>query len=211
MSGSRLSRRSRSSSRLSASTLFGLTEAPHGSAEDREPAVSGHARALPARHGSGHPRDLALHARQPGDLRDLRNRLRGHRLILDLPYPLATALIAGILDLVPNIGATLAGIIIGIVALSVSLEALIVFVIVILVYQQIENYILQPTIIGKAPPDEGFTVLASGSWCSARSSGDRGDHRACRSRPGSRSSSDEITAPRRARRCCGRRGAAPPF
>ena len=82
-------------------------------------------------------------------------------VILGLPYPLALAVIAGILDLVPNIGATLAGVIIGIVALSVSLEALIVFLIVIVVYQQIENYILQPTIIGKAAQVSGFTVLAS--------------------------------------------------
>ena len=44
--------------------------------------------------------------------------------ILGLPYPLALAVIAAILDLVPNIGATLASVIIGIVALSVSLERL---------------------------------------------------------------------------------------
>ena len=82
-------------------------------------------------------------------------------LILGLPYPLALAVIAGILDLIPNIGATTAGIIIGIVALSVSVQALIVFLIVIVVYQQIENYILQPTIIGKAAQVSGFTVLVS--------------------------------------------------
>jgi predicted PurR-regulated permease PerM len=81
--------------------------------------------------------------------------------ILGLPHPLALALIAGILDLIPNIGATIAGIIIGMVALSVSLEALIVFAIVMLVYQQVENYILQPTIIGRAAQVSGFTVLAS--------------------------------------------------
>jgi predicted PurR-regulated permease PerM len=82
-------------------------------------------------------------------------------VILGLPYPLALAVIAGILDLVPNIGATIAGVIIGIVALSVSVEALIVFLIVIVAYQQIENYILQPAIIGKAARISGFTVLAS--------------------------------------------------
>lgn len=82
-------------------------------------------------------------------------------VILGLPYPLALATIAGILDLIPNIGATAAGIIIAIVALSVSVQALIVFVIVIVVYQQIENYILQPTIIGKAAQVSGFTVLVS--------------------------------------------------
>jgi predicted PurR-regulated permease PerM len=82
-------------------------------------------------------------------------------VILGLPYPLALALIAGILDLIPTVGATIAGVIIGIVALSVGVDALIAFVIVMAVYQQIENYVLQPTIIGKAAQVSGFTVLAS--------------------------------------------------
>ena len=82
-------------------------------------------------------------------------------VVLGLPYPLALAVIAGILDLVPTVGATIAGVVISIVALSVSLEALIAFAIVIVVYQQIENYILQPTIIGKAAQVSAFTVLAS--------------------------------------------------
>ncbi|HSD25125.1 MAG TPA: AI-2E family transporter, partial [Solirubrobacterales bacterium] len=82
-------------------------------------------------------------------------------VILGLPHAFALAVIAGILDLIPNIGALLAGIIIGIVALSVSLGALIAFVIVIVVYQQIENYVLQPTIIGRAASVSGFTVIVS--------------------------------------------------
>jgi predicted PurR-regulated permease PerM len=82
-------------------------------------------------------------------------------VILDVPYPLALAVIAGILDLIPSIGATIAGIIVAIAALSVSPVAFVVFLIVMVVYQQIENYILQPTIIGKAARISGFTVLAS--------------------------------------------------
>jgi predicted PurR-regulated permease PerM len=82
-------------------------------------------------------------------------------VILGVPYPLALAVVAGILDLVPNVGATIAGVIVGIVALSVSLKTMIIFVIVVVVYQQIENYILQPTIIGKAAQLSGFTVLVS--------------------------------------------------
>jgi predicted PurR-regulated permease PerM len=82
-------------------------------------------------------------------------------VILDVPYPLALAVIAGILDLIPSIGATIAGIIVALAALSVSPTAFVVFLIVIIVYQQIENYILQPTIIGKAASVSGFTVLAS--------------------------------------------------
>jgi predicted PurR-regulated permease PerM len=82
-------------------------------------------------------------------------------VILDVPHPFALAVIAGVLDLIPNIGATIAGVIIGVVALSVSLEATIAFVIVIVIYQQLENYVLQPTIIGKATHVAGFAVLAS--------------------------------------------------
>jgi predicted PurR-regulated permease PerM len=82
-------------------------------------------------------------------------------LILDVPYPLALAVIAGILDLIPSVGATIAGIIVALAALSVSPTAFVVFLIVMVVYQQIENYILQPTIIGKAARVSGFTVLAS--------------------------------------------------
>jgi predicted PurR-regulated permease PerM len=82
-------------------------------------------------------------------------------LILDVPYPLALAVIAGILDLIPSIGATIAGIIVALAALSVSPTAFVVFLIVMVVYQQIENYILQPTIIGKAARISGFTVLVS--------------------------------------------------
>ena len=82
-------------------------------------------------------------------------------VILELPYPLALALIAGLLDLIPTVGATIAGIIIGVIALSVSVEALVAFAIVMVVYQQIENYVLQPTIIGRAARVSGFTVLVS--------------------------------------------------
>jgi predicted PurR-regulated permease PerM len=82
-------------------------------------------------------------------------------VVLDIPHPLALAVIAGVLDLIPTIGATIAGVVIVVVSLSVSLEATIVFVIVIVIYQQIENYVLQPAIIGKATQVAAFGVLAS--------------------------------------------------
>jgi predicted PurR-regulated permease PerM len=82
-------------------------------------------------------------------------------VILGVPYPLALAVIAAVLDLIPNIGATIAGVVVALVALSVGVGAMIAFLIVIVVYQQVENYILQPTIIGKAAEISGFTVLAS--------------------------------------------------
>ena len=82
-------------------------------------------------------------------------------VLLGVPYALALAVIAGILDMIPNIGSLIAGVIVGIVALTVSPFALVVFVIVILVYQQFENYVLQPTIIGKAADISGFLVIFS--------------------------------------------------
>ena len=112
-------------------------------------------------------------------------------------------MIAGILDLIPTVGATIAGIVIGIVALSVSLPALIAFAIVIVVYEQIENYILQPTIIGKAtqvsavhrPGQQRAGVRARSSrligaimQCGCAAGRRRAGHRR-----------QELTAPRRAR------------
>jgi predicted PurR-regulated permease PerM len=128
---------------------------------DRGAAVSRHAGPLRPGHGSDRPDDLAPHARQPGHLSDLRDRLRHHGSDPRPSVPARHRRDRGILDLVPTIGATIAGVITGIVALSVSVEALIAFVIVIVLYQQIENYILQPTIIGKAAAVSGFTVLVS--------------------------------------------------
>jgi predicted PurR-regulated permease PerM len=76
-------------------------------------------------------------------------------------YGITAVILAGILDVIPNFGALLAGIIIGIVAITVSLGALIAFVIVIIVYQQVENNVLTPLIIGRVTKVSGFTVIVS--------------------------------------------------
>jgi predicted PurR-regulated permease PerM len=109
-------------------------------------------------------------------------------VILGLPYPLALAVIAAILYLIPNVGATIAGIIIGIVALSVSVEALIVLLIVIVAYQQVENYILQRRSSGR-PPGSPASPCSRARSRSDRSSGWSARSSASPSRPGSRSSS----------------------
>jgi predicted PurR-regulated permease PerM len=82
-------------------------------------------------------------------------------VILGVPYALALAVIAGLLDLIPNVGSLIAGIIVALVSLTVSVSAAIIFVIVVLVYQQVENYVLQPTIVGRAADVAGFFVIAS--------------------------------------------------
>ena len=81
--------------------------------------------------------------------------------ILGAPNPLALALIAGLLDLIPQIGATIAGTILVLATLTVGVPQAIVMLIVVLVYQQAENYVLQPTIQGRATQISGFLVIAS--------------------------------------------------
>ena len=80
---------------------------------------------------------------------------------LGLPYPLALAFIAGFLDLIPMVGATVAGVIMVLVALTQGVTAAVIMLAVVLVYQQVENYVLQPTILGKAADVSGFLVIAS--------------------------------------------------
>jgi predicted PurR-regulated permease PerM len=80
---------------------------------------------------------------------------------LGLPYPLALALIAGFLDLIPMVGATIAGVILVLAALTQGLTAAVIMLVIVLVYQQVENYVLQPTILGKAADVSGFLVIAS--------------------------------------------------
>ena len=59
------------------------------------------------------------------------------------------------------VGATVAGVILVLTALSVSLTAAVIMLIIVLVYQQVENYLLQPTILGRAADVSGFMVIAS--------------------------------------------------
>jgi predicted PurR-regulated permease PerM len=80
---------------------------------------------------------------------------------LGLPFPLALAFIAGFLDLIPMVGATVAGVILVLAALTQGLPEAVIMLAIVLVYQQFENYVLQPTILGKAADVSGFFVIAS--------------------------------------------------
>jgi predicted PurR-regulated permease PerM len=71
--------------------------------------------------------------------------------ILDVPFALPLAILFGFFDLIPLIGATLGGILVGIVVAFVSFPGgLIVWVVVLIVYQQIENNMIQPYVYGQA-------------------------------------------------------------
>jgi predicted PurR-regulated permease PerM len=81
--------------------------------------------------------------------------------VLGLPAPLALAFIAGFLDLIPMVGATIAGVILVLAALTQGVPEAVIMLVIVLIYQQLENYLLQPTILGKAADVSGFFVMAS--------------------------------------------------
>ena len=81
--------------------------------------------------------------------------------LLGTPYPVVMGVIAGLLDLIPMIGATIAGAILVLATLTQGLTPALIMLAIVLVYQQFENYVLQPTILGKAAAVSGFFVILS--------------------------------------------------
>ncbi len=80
--------------------------------------------------------------------------------LLGSSYALALGLIAGVLDTIPNLGATIAGFVLSLVLLAEEgLTAAIVMVVVVLVYQQVENNLITPTVQGRATNISGFFVI----------------------------------------------------
>jgi predicted PurR-regulated permease PerM len=82
-------------------------------------------------------------------------------LIMGVPYAVALGLLVAILDLIPLAGATVAGIVISLVAFLHTIPAGIVVVIFVVVYQQIENHFLQPVIYGRTVQLSALAVLVS--------------------------------------------------
>ena len=80
-------------------------------------------------------------------------------LIMGVPFAIALGLIVAILDLIPLAGATLAAIIVGIVAFLHSIPAGIVVLVFFIVYQQLENHVLQPVIYGRTVQLSPLAVL----------------------------------------------------
>jgi predicted PurR-regulated permease PerM len=78
-----------------------------------------------------------------------------------LPFPVVLGLIAGVLDLIPQVGATVASIILVAVALTVSTGAAIAMLVIQLVYQQLENYVVYPIVYRRAVALSGFTTIVA--------------------------------------------------
>jgi predicted PurR-regulated permease PerM len=82
-------------------------------------------------------------------------------LLAGVPFPVALGLLVAILDLIPLAGATLAGIVLATVAFLTSLTAGIVVLGFFLVYQVVENHLLQPLVYGRTVELSPLVVLVA--------------------------------------------------
>ena len=83
--------------------------------------------------------------------------------ILGVPFALPLAILFGFFDLIPLVGATLGGILVGIVvAFAADFPiGVIVWVAVLILYQQVENNLIQPFVYGKAVQIHPLVVIVA--------------------------------------------------
>jgi predicted PurR-regulated permease PerM len=80
---------------------------------------------------------------------------------MGVPFAGLIALFVGLVDLIPLVGATIGGVIAVLAAFIHSVPAGIVVLAVFLVYQQLENHLLQPVIYGRTVKLNPLTVIVA--------------------------------------------------
>ena len=82
--------------------------------------------------------------------------------LLGSSYAVALGVIAGLLDMIPNLGATIAGfILVPVIFAEEGLTAALIMLAVVLIYQQVENNVVTPKVQGKAVNLSGFFIIVS--------------------------------------------------
>jgi len=82
-------------------------------------------------------------------------------VIIGAPFPIVLAVIVGLFDLIPQVGSLIAAIIVVLITLAgAGFVPAAILLIVILVYQQIENYMIQPLVYRQAVELSGFATIA---------------------------------------------------
>lgn len=82
--------------------------------------------------------------------------------LLGSSFALALGVIAGLLDMIPNLGATIAGfILVPALWAEEGLAAALIMLVVVLVYQQVENNVITPKVQGKAVNLSGFFIIVA--------------------------------------------------
>jgi predicted PurR-regulated permease PerM len=82
--------------------------------------------------------------------------------IVGVPYAVALGLLVALLDLIPLAGATIAAVLVVLVAIAASgATAAIIVAIFFLLYQQLENHVIQPLVYGRTVQLSPLAVLVS--------------------------------------------------
>jgi predicted PurR-regulated permease PerM len=80
--------------------------------------------------------------------------------LLGVPYSLALGVFMAVFDLIPLVGATIGSIVVILAAfIFVDVRAGLVMFAIVMVYQQVENHVLQPLVYGKTVQIPSLTVL----------------------------------------------------
>ncbi|HVF77454.1 MAG TPA: AI-2E family transporter [Solirubrobacteraceae bacterium] len=82
-------------------------------------------------------------------------------LVLDVPFALALGLLVAVLDLIPLAGATLGALIVTLVALTDSVTTAVIVASFFIIYQQLENHLLQPVVYGRTVRLSPLAILVS--------------------------------------------------
>lgn len=82
-------------------------------------------------------------------------------VIFGVPYPVVLAILVAILDLVPIVGSTIAGVAVSLVALTVSFPIAIATAAFYVLYRLLEDYIIVPKIIGRVVHVPATVTLVS--------------------------------------------------
>ncbi len=82
-------------------------------------------------------------------------------LIIGIPYPLLLAIMVTLLDVVPVVGTSVAGVVVTLVALSVSGPAAIATAVFFVAYRLVEDYLLVPRVIGRAVAVPALLTIVS--------------------------------------------------
>jgi predicted PurR-regulated permease PerM len=82
-------------------------------------------------------------------------------VIIGAPFPVVLAVIVGLFDLIPQVGSMIAAIIVVSITLAgAGVVPAAILAVVILVYQQVENYVIQPVVYRQAIELSGFATIA---------------------------------------------------
>ena len=80
--------------------------------------------------------------------------------LLDVPYSLAIGVFMAVFDIIPLVGATIGSfVVVAAGVIFVDVQTGVILFVIVMVYQQIENHILQPMIYGRTVQIPSLTIL----------------------------------------------------